>query len=367
MTDYFFIFHCVLFPLAFVNAFHISSVQVCAQHPIIVVIKILLVCHFDLKVSCSHQLEWVFHVEWRNLSNWTRGSLHSVDWKRQNNRLRSRWRQINTFVIIHYSFFVFHFSLFFMLPRDYLLLMWLSPKETDSYLLLVKLGPQPASVVSRHLGSERTSTYKMLLQMVKRWLLAQTKKSGVLFFFVASLEHISPVVTKQKTTADCLVDELPNFLEQCTQLKHTESSFAPQMTMYDGGDGMRRLTMDILTDITTNGYRVIKFFSSHTFDSYAYTPQTLGQYYGSLFTDLTTRGVMVETWTWQGISLMETMLLGTSPHTLLDIPAGNNTVNIFVVWQAVYYAVFDTYPAGLKIASKALANAMHFLFEHMKE
>lgn len=194
----------------------------------------------------------------------------------------------------------------------------------------------------------------------------KTTARGVSSFFVVEESILADRVEKEKKKAFMLQESRPTFLARLQQSRQI-SSLAPAMTLYDGVAGIKNLYDDILREIQKNEYCVITFFTSKTLDSYALTPKTLSDYYQAFFTDLEKQGIRVQIRIGQGISLMENIVYTTALKDILDVPAGNSAINIFVVGQVVYYIVFEEYPAGVKIASKALANGMHFFFEHLQK
>lgn len=159
--------------------------------------------------------------------------------------------------------------------QQYLTSFGLTEMQSAIFLKLYELGSQPASVIARHIGHERTSTYKMMNTMVKQGFLRKTKKHGTTYFFANELSVIHDRVREQKYTADMLDRDFDDFAQEVKKLASKQGSFAPKMTLYDGTQGIKNLCNDIYKEITDHRYRVVKCFSSNTFDSYAYTSQRL--------------------------------------------------------------------------------------------
>ncbi|MDP2670460.1 MAG: hypothetical protein Q8O99_06115 [bacterium] len=63
---------------------------------------------------------------------------------------------------------------------------------------------------------------------------------------------------------------------------------------------------------------------------------------------------------------MEQISKTTNIQNLSDLPAGNASVNIFVVGKILYLVIFRDIPFGIKIDSEDVANTMHFLFEKLQ-
>jgi hypothetical protein len=63
---------------------------------------------------------------------------------------------------------------------------------------------------------------------------------------------------------------------------------------------------------------------------------------------------------------MEQISKTTNIQNLNQLPAGNSTINMFIVWGTVYLIIFKEIPFGIKIDSKDFANVMHFMFEKLQ-
>jgi len=110
---------------------------------------------------------------------------------------------------------------------------------------------------------------------------------------------------------------------------------------------------------------VIKFFASNTFETQTSVYSTLQDYARDTFTKLKKKKVSIETFLGNGILIMEHITKTTNIDNLSDLPAGNSSINIFVVGKTLYIIVFKDIPFGIKIDSEEVANTMHFLFEKL--
>jgi hypothetical protein len=63
---------------------------------------------------------------------------------------------------------------------------------------------------------------------------------------------------------------------------------------------------------------------------------------------------------------MEQISKTTNIQNLNQLPAGNSTINMFIVGWTVYLIIFKENPFGIKIDSKDFANVMHFMFEKLQ-
>lgn len=66
----------------------------------------------------------------------------------------------------------------------------LSQDEVDIFLALYRLGTQPASIIAKHAGIERTKAYRHLLKLAKLSVIRKTNRNGVQVFFVRDIEDL---------------------------------------------------------------------------------------------------------------------------------------------------------------------------------
>lgn len=126
----------------------------------------------------------------------------------------------------------------------------LSRKEANIYLQLIHLGTQSASVLSRHTGINRTTTYDILESLQEKGIVQSIKKQGSTLFsalhpseLIRFLERekteMVRKIQKQQETIEELLPELIS-LENATTNK-------PKVTFYEGEKGMREAYEDTLT------------------------------------------------------------------------------------------------------------------------
>lgn len=251
--------------------------------------------------------------------------------------------------------------------QDYLVQMGMSAKQADIFLTLYRLGPQPASVIARQIDQERTITYKSLLTMVKHGFLSKTTKNKILYFFVNNVESIREKILHQREQANLLADQLPDFVEELQKTQTPNLGLTPGTTLYDGSEGLLSLQQDIMQEIALHGYRTIRRFGSHLYDTNSRSTKTLSNYMPKLFMLLERQKISVSILLGKGISLIEQLFTSTDTQDLINLPTGTNAINIIIVGQTVYILIFEPVPSAIKIAHPLLANTFHFLFEQLEK
>jgi HTH-type transcriptional regulator, sugar sensing transcriptional regulator len=118
----------------------------------------------------------------------------------------------------------------------------LSDKEARLYLSLLEYNEALPSVLSRKSGIKRPTTYVILEQLKARGLVSQVRKGGATYF-----RALSPysLLDDQHEKYSALEEALPELLQLNSKFAAT-----PQMTLYEGENGIVRIMEDTLTTST---------------------------------------------------------------------------------------------------------------------
>ena len=115
----------------------------------------------------------------------------------------------------------------------------LSEKEASVYLALLQFEEALPSVVARKAGVKRPTCYVILEQLQKMGLVSHVKRGGVLHFRAL---HPQAYVNDQQGKMRSLEKALPELLRLRQQFVAT-----PQMTIYEGNPGLKKIMDDTLT------------------------------------------------------------------------------------------------------------------------
>lgn len=241
-----------------------------------------------------------------------------------------------------------------------------TPKEAEIFLTLYKLGSKPASTIAKYLNIERTNVYKTLLKMVDDGIVSETKIRGITNFFVPDVSVLKKYMNSKKDQLQKLEDNFSIVETELSQYDQNKYNYIPKISLFDGIDGIRNMYNDIYETTINNHYLVIKFFATNTFESQISVNKTLKDYYEDIFNKLQKRKVVVDAYLGNGILIMEQISKTTNIQNLNQLPAGNSTINMFIVGWTVYLIIFKETPFGIKIDSKDFANVMHFMFEKLQ-
>ncbi len=130
-----------------------------------------------------------------------------------------------------------------------LLNMGLEDKEPEVYKTLVSLsGVQPASIIAKHAGLNRTTTYKTLTKLADRGLATKTLRHGIICFYAEDPEiALEKLMEKKKAAFDELNKGFLGVLPMIKNLQKQEL-VSPKVKFYEGVDGVKRAYEDTLIE-----------------------------------------------------------------------------------------------------------------------
>lgn len=122
----------------------------------------------------------------------------------------------------------------------------LNKKESMVYLSLLELGSQPASVIGKKAGINRSTTYLILETLIKKGYVNQHVRADVKYFTAADPQSIvKSLESKEKDVKDnrqTLLELLPEFYALTNPL-----SIKPKVKFYEGEEGVKRALNDTLS------------------------------------------------------------------------------------------------------------------------
>lgn len=236
----------------------------------------------------------------------------------------------------------------------------MSDKESDLYLWLVRHGVSAPSRIAVGLGRERTSTYRLLQEMVDRGYVYATTHHGAKAYGVVDLAKLKWVMDRRVSELTSLADAYSQVSQEYDQLQIQRQAHVPSIKQYEGKYGIEQMYQDMIYMIDREGYIVVSLFASQTFEAMANTNDDLKVLNQALWRSLADRRVVVHHTIGQGMSLMEELVVSKS-RTMIDLPTSNNAISLWVVWSSVYLVIAKSIPVGIKIESDELAMMLQFI------
>ncbi len=125
-----------------------------------------------------------------------------------------------------------------------------SEKEAKVYMQLIRLGPQPASVIAQKSEINRTTTYDIIESLTKKGLISSLKKGSATYFKALDPKSLLSYMEREK------IEQIKEFEKQQKQIEallpalislENPTSTKPKVTFYEGEKGLRQAYEDTLT------------------------------------------------------------------------------------------------------------------------
>ena len=126
----------------------------------------------------------------------------------------------------------------------------LSKQESDLYLTLVKMpGAQPASILARKMHMNRTTAYKMLMNLARLRLVTKTMKHGITCFFAENPENRLKSMVEEREhklgeVNKAILDALPSLTIQ----EDMHEADLPKIRYYEGIEGLKQIYEEVLKE-----------------------------------------------------------------------------------------------------------------------
>lgn len=240
-----------------------------------------------------------------------------------------------------------------------------SLKEATIYSTLYTLGTQPASIIAHYTGFERTYVYKILLSFAQKNLISVTSVHGVKHFCIPDIALLKNYIREQEARYISLENNFDTIASELQSHKFTDSRELPKITLFEGSDGMRNCYDDIYATLREKWYHTCKLFASNTLSSRSGKSSVIDVYASNFFEKMKHARYTIDTTIGNGFWLMETIGKTTSIDALRDLPAGSESIQIYIAGENVYILIFREIPFGMKIASNELAQVFYFLLDQV--
>jgi len=243
--------------------------------------------------------------------------------------------------------------------------LWFTSKETNIYLALYKLWTQPASIVAKHIWMERTYVYKALIKLKESWILEETLKGWVKHFFISDVSMIKNFTKNQTNKFKKLEEEFEKIKNEFYKYDNSKLWSVPKISIFDWNNWIENSYKSILENIYKNGYISIKLFATNTIDSSNFITEEIKNSTNNFLKELNKNKVFIDISLWNGMFLMENKSKLNWVNDLSNILNFWSWINIYVVWQSIYFFIFKENPISMKIDSLELADVMYFLLKNV--
>lgn len=242
--------------------------------------------------------------------------------------------------------------------------LWLDKEHADIYVELYKLWPQPASVIAKYVEIERTRAYRKLLNMSKLWIIKETQRHKIKHFFIDDLWDLQKLVEKKNKEIEYLNKNKDNFFTKIKELKQAQTN-TPKISLYESWEWVNNIFEDILQTIKIKEILTIRIFASNTIEE-RWEWWKMWEYASNFFKSLEKENIHIDEYIWVWNLIMERVEHFVDSTNLSQLPAAKSSANIILVWNILYFIVYDNAPIWIKIENDNLSDAIHILFDEIK-
>ncbi len=129
----------------------------------------------------------------------------------------------------------------------------LDDKEIATYLQLLKVGPQPASVIARQLRLPRTTAQHLLTQLENQQLVTKGLSKNTRIYAAVHPDSLANLLEVKKRSSvaryDQTIEELKKVAPQLLGMMHS-TKVIPGVKFFQGREGVRAVLFDTLTSKT---------------------------------------------------------------------------------------------------------------------
>lgn len=155
----------------------------------------------------------------------------------------------------------------------------LKKKECDVFLCSLKLGQQPASVISRTLKLNRVTAYVVLKRLAQKGLVRSYTKRGVQFFSALSPQELVDYADRKSGEWENTSNKISSLLPELLQLAPMSTNL-PKMRFYEGVEGIK----EVYNDTLKNTSEILGFLTVERI------PQELKRYFVDYYTPKRKKG-----------------------------------------------------------------------------
>ncbi len=118
-------------------------------------------------------------------------------------------------------------------------------KEAVVYLELLTIGPQAASVISKRVGMNRSTTYSILKTLIKKGILATSEKGGMQLFIANDPNCLIGYIDRKCRTFDYYREDFITIVPKFRDLGREYKFRKPVVQFFEGAEGCRHVMSDV--------------------------------------------------------------------------------------------------------------------------
>lgn len=243
----------------------------------------------------------------------------------------------------------------------YLEKLWLQDKQSEIFLMVYQYWPKPASTIANLAKTERSYCYKVLEDMVREWYIDQIISLWIKQYYINSIDSLQKTIEKKEQEVKNLKEEFILIQWEFKELDKQKSPYIPKIQQFQDREGIKKRYEDIERSIVEQWVIIINACFTSNFHSHVDKFQELQWYYDTLIQFIEKNKIQLSGSLWLGTLITEKMHIIRSTEDLTDHSIGNQSVQLWIIWEYVYLGMFRELPIGLKIKSPDMSDLLQTL------
>lgn len=128
-----------------------------------------------------------------------------------------------------------------------LLKIGLTEKEAQTYLICLKVGTNPASIIAKHADLNRCTAYSVLESLIKKGLTYQIEKNGIRYFTAVEPHRLLGYLEEKQRDLAFYKNEISMHLQEFDSLQHPHQ-IVPKLKSYSGKSRINKLYNEALNE-----------------------------------------------------------------------------------------------------------------------
>lgn len=155
-------------------------------------------------------------------------------------------------------------------PEVFLQELGLSPKETQVYLALLKLGPSSVRHLAEAAQVNRGTTYDILKSLQQQGLVSYYDQEKKTYFVAQEPESLSQMIADRKQSLETMSQQLKEVVPQLRSIADKQGASKPVVRYYHGPKGVRNILREVLEDVSNLPRKEYCVYSSAAIAAHLY-------------------------------------------------------------------------------------------------
>lgn len=246
---------------------------------------------------------------------------------------------------------------------EYLQACWLQPKEIELYLCIFQYWPKTATQLAQRSWIERTNCYKVIQQLVEKWIVQSGEKNGVKQFWVSKTSSIKDYLESKKNTLEKLEQKYDEVQFEFDKLRSYSTASLPKIRLYEQSHGIKNLHESILQSIKLQWCKIIQVYMNNVFEASWSVNKSIQDSAQEFYKELDKQGLKIQARKGSGMSLIEEINYSESIWSLADFSHGSWSAQLWIIWEDLYIIIYKDIPIGMKVQNKEVAYMIFSLLQ----